>query len=319
MQIYDFNSNGLNNAEHCWQQSSMLVHQHCFGLLSTLQQVVRFWLCITSWRHRGPSELRIFAILTLLIPTLGRRSSGLIALDPELSDIHGCLFRKKGPHWKLRWCSVSGETFYVFRDSQYSQEDLRCSLRKCNVVSSSQEPGRAYSFKLVRRKGEEILLAAEDAGELERWLIVLHRETSKNHLSPGKCLQIFDEGMHGWCQADIRMCSRCFFSCYCHKTETSRNRLMTLTDCTCLFSSSTLLQDGSNLFQTWQQLATISSNTTCWHDMRFFAMYSSLDIDDALVSVCIVYVLTWQLESSDMQFPGTNFSPDFMRFQFITS
>ena len=172
----------------------MLTQQHCFGLLDQhYHRLFVFWLCITYWRHsvQAPSELRTFAILTLF-PTLGRRGSGLIALDPELSDIHGCLFRKKGPHWKLRWCAVSGETFYVFRDSQYSQEDLRCSLTKCSVVSSFQEPGRAYSFKLVRRKGEEILLAAEDAGELERWLAVLHRETSKNHLSPGKCLQIFD-------------------------------------------------------------------------------------------------------------------------------
>ncbi|CAB3995109.1 Hypothetical predicted protein, partial [Paramuricea clavata] len=115
----------------------------------------------------------------------GRRGSGLIALDPEISDIHGCVFRKKGLHWKLRWCAVSGEIFYAFRDSQYTQEDFRCSLRKCCVVCSSQEPGRAYTFKLVRRKGEDILLAAEDASELERWLAVLQRETSKYNLSEG--------------------------------------------------------------------------------------------------------------------------------------
>ena len=53
------------------------------------------------------------------------------------------------------------------------------------MVCSSQEPGRAYTFKLVRRKGEDILLAAEDASELERWLAVLQRETSKYNLSEG--------------------------------------------------------------------------------------------------------------------------------------
>ena len=65
---------------------------------------------------------------------------------------------------------------------------MRCSLRKCSVVSSCQEPGRDHCFKLIRRKGEEILLAAEDGGELERWLAVFHRETLNNHLSQGLCL-----------------------------------------------------------------------------------------------------------------------------------
>lgn len=120
---------------------------------------------------------------------VGRRGSGNGAFDPELSDIHGCLFRKKGLHWKLRWCSVSAETFYVYRDSQYSQEDLRCNLRKCFVVSSGQEPGRPYAFRLARRKGDEILLAAEDGSELERWLSVLYRETSKSNSPEGNSLQ----------------------------------------------------------------------------------------------------------------------------------
>ncbi|XP_028394372.1 uncharacterized protein LOC114518533 isoform X2 [Dendronephthya gigantea] len=115
----------------------------------------------------------------------GRRGSGIAALDPELSDIHGCLFRKKGLHWKLRWCAVSAEIFYVYRDSQYSQEDFRCNLRKCVAVSTCLEPGRSHSFKLVRRKGDEILLAAEDGSELWRWLSVLQRATSKSHSSEG--------------------------------------------------------------------------------------------------------------------------------------
>ena len=136
------------------------------------------------------TQCSIHSCVTLkLFLTLGRRGSGLIALDPELSDIHGCLFRKKGVHWKLRWCAVSGEVFYAFRDSQYAQEDFRCSLRKCYVESNPQESDRAYTFKLARRKGEEILLAAEDESELERWLTTLQRETAKYHLSAGDCLR----------------------------------------------------------------------------------------------------------------------------------
>ena len=118
--------------------------------------------------------------------TLGRRGSGVMTLDLELSDIHGCLFRKKGAHWKLRWCAVGQEIFYAFRDSQYSQEDFRCSLKKCLVLSNVLAPGRAFSFKLTRRRGEEILLAAEDESEFERWLTVLQRETAKCQLPLSK-------------------------------------------------------------------------------------------------------------------------------------
>lgn len=137
-----------------------------------------------SWLHwTTPHCICLLTSLTILIS--GRRGSGLTALDQELSDIHGCLFRKKGLHWKQRWCAVSEDTFYAYRDSQYTQEDFRCNLRKCYVVPSFQEPGRASCFRLVRRKGEEIVLAAEDTSEVERWITVLHRQTSKYHLSEG--------------------------------------------------------------------------------------------------------------------------------------
>ena len=80
------------------------------------------------------------------------------------------------------------------------------------MVSSCQEPGRDHCFKLIRRKGEEILLAAEDGGELERWLAVFHRETLNNHLSQGLCLHIFDEVMQSWLckgtRSQITSCSR---------------------------------------------------------------------------------------------------------------
>lgn len=121
----------------------------------------------------------------MLFLDLGRRGSAQIAFDPKLSDIYGCLLRKKGQHWKLRWCVVRDDVFYAYRDSGYTQEDFKCSLRKCNVVSNSQESSRANAFQLVRRRGEEFLLAAEDCSELDRWLPVLQRQTSKHCLSEG--------------------------------------------------------------------------------------------------------------------------------------
>ena len=117
----------------------------------------------------------------------GRRSSGIAALDPEHTEIQGCLFRKKGPYWKLRWCAVSADVFYIFRDSQYSQEVFRCNLRKSYLVSTPQLGAtRAHNFKLVVRNGTELSLAAENLIEFERWLAVLKKETSKFYVPLGK-------------------------------------------------------------------------------------------------------------------------------------
>ena len=43
-----------------------------------------------------------------------------------------------------------------------------------------------HTFKLVRRKGDEIVMAAETKNELERWMKVLQREMAKQRLSEGR-------------------------------------------------------------------------------------------------------------------------------------
>ena len=102
--------------------------------------------------------------------------------------IHGCLFRKKGEHWKQRWCIVAKETLYAFRDSSYAQEDFICRLSKCLVVRTEERPGRAHSFQIERGRGDDIVFAAEDCDVLERWMEVLLEETSKQRFSEGEYL-----------------------------------------------------------------------------------------------------------------------------------
>ena len=106
----------------------------------------------------------------------------------QSTTFSGYLLRKKGPHWKNRWCVVKEQSLFCYKDFGIGTAEIEVPLHGTSIKildDNEAEYDRPHMFALTCDK-EELLFAAENDAELEEWIMVLNEEIKSIENSSSK-------------------------------------------------------------------------------------------------------------------------------------
>lgn len=106
----------------------------------------------------------------------------------QSTTFSGYLLRKKGPHWKNRWCVVKEQSLFCYKDFGIGTAEIQVPLHGASIKildDNDAEYDKPHMFVLTYDK-DELLFAAENDAELEEWIMVLNEEIKsiENSSSP---------------------------------------------------------------------------------------------------------------------------------------
>lgn len=106
----------------------------------------------------------------------------------QSTTFSGYLLRKKGPHWKNRWCVVKEQSLFCYKDFGIGTAEIQVPLHGASIKildDNDAEYDKPHMFVLTCDK-EEPLFAAENDAELEEWIMVLNEEIKSIENSSSK-------------------------------------------------------------------------------------------------------------------------------------
>lgn len=106
----------------------------------------------------------------------------------QSTTFSGYLLRKKGPHWKNRWCVVKEHSLFCYKDFGIGTAEIQVPLHGASIKildDGNVENDKQHMFVLTFDK-EELLFAAENDAELEEWIMVLNEEIKSIENSSSK-------------------------------------------------------------------------------------------------------------------------------------